>query len=105
MEPAHSIENPPASGGPPSQTLRPARMTTTETAAYLQQTAGVPVKEKTLQNWRAAGTGPKPVYLGNLPLYEVGEVDRWLAEEAFQPESTITRRNKTRVPAAGRQLE
>lgn len=71
----------------------PPRMRTEQAASYLTQEHGLPVEEKTLRNWRAAGRGPSCRYLGALPLYDKSELDRWGEHDALKTESPM-RRNR-----------
>ncbi len=48
--------------------------TTEELAAYCR------TSPSTCRYWRAIGYGPKGVRVGRRVLYEVAEVDRWLAQ-------------------------
>lgn len=52
----------------------PVRVTTKVAAEYL----GVSVR--TLEDWRAKGSGPKYVRIGHRIRYEVGELDAFIAE-------------------------
>jgi hypothetical protein len=71
----------------------PPRLRTDMAAAYLAKVHGLPVEEKTLRNWRAAGRGPVCRYLGALPLYDRTELDRWVEQDALKVESPM-RRNR-----------
>ena len=83
----------------------PPRMRTDQAAQYLTEVHGLPVQEKTLRNWRAGGRrGPRCRYLGTLPLYDRGELDSWVVEDALQPESP-TRRTRRAAAEAARAAE
>ena len=70
----------------------PPRMRTDMAALYLSEVHGLPLEEKTLRNWRAAGRpGPVCRYLGSLPLYDRPELDRWATDDALSPVSPISR--------------
>ncbi len=69
----------------------PPRSRTELAAKYLDKVHGLPLKEKTLRNWRAIGRGPGCGYLGTLPLYDRGELDRWAHEDALQAHSPMRR--------------
>jgi hypothetical protein len=78
----------------------PPRMRTEQSAIYLAQAHGLPVEEKTLRNWRAAGRGPACRYLGALPLYDKSELDRWAEHDALKTESPM-RRNRRAARGGG----
>lgn len=70
----------------------PERMDTNQAAAYLEAVHGLPVKPKTLRNWRCSGRrGPTWRYLGTLPIADRAELDRWAAEDALTDESPVSR--------------
>ena len=82
----------------------PPRMRTGQATSYLVQEHGLPVEEKTLRNWRAAGRGPSCRYLGTLPLYDKTELDRWVEQDALKAESPM-RRNRRAGRGGGAAVE
>jgi hypothetical protein len=53
------------------------RMRRSKAAEYLREQYGLPVTTKTLSNLNSTGRGPKPVYYGSMPLYNLTELDRY----------------------------
>ena len=77
----------------------PAKMDRPLNARYLTEVHYVPTRPKTLANWLAEGTGPKPIYRGMKPFYERKELDRWVAEEAWSSISPLKRRRQAKAEA------
>ena len=66
------------------------RLRNDDAANYLKNKHGLPIEGKTLRNWRAQGRGPRCRYLGTVPLYDRGELDRWAHEEALTDTNPIS---------------
>ncbi len=77
----------------------PPRMRSDKAASYLRDVHGLPVEDKTMRNWRAAGRGPTCRYLGIVPLYDRTELDRWADREALKEECPMRRNRRMAVAA------
>jgi hypothetical protein len=64
-------------------------------ARVLSEELNRPITERTLTNWRYQRKGPKPEYFGQRPAYTLGELRRYVREEAFRPQPAERRMYRT----------
>ena len=67
----------------------PVRFDTRGTARYLQVAHNLPVAELTLARQRSKGVGIRWKYLGQKPIAERTEIDRYVREEALRDFSPL----------------
>jgi hypothetical protein len=61
------------------------RVRRTEAAAHVQQTHGFPCSPKTLAKYAVVGGGPVFRKAGNVPLYELRDLDAWAESRLSKP--------------------
>jgi len=61
------------------------RLRRSEVPEYLMAKHGIPVALATLNKMATVGGGPAMRYAGRIPLYDVEDLDRWVASRLSAP--------------------
>ncbi|MDD2742147.1 MAG: hypothetical protein PHV02_07730 [Rhodocyclaceae bacterium] len=72
------------------QTQQKKFLTRAESANYLTNERGAPTAKTTLQKYATTGGGPKYQVFGNRALYQVADLDEWVAGKLSAPRHSTT---------------